>query len=240
MVGPSGAGKSTLALVLVRFLDYQAGSVVLKGTEIERIDGDEVRRVIGLLDQEAYLFDATIAENLRLGNRHASNTDLLAALDRVGLGGWIHELPDGLLTAVGGRGSRLSGGQRQRLAVARALLAEFSVLVLDEPGEHLDEPAADALTEDIVAAGGNRSVLLITHRPAGLELFDEILVLDGGSVVDRGTHHELLATSSFYADLWRTTALRGDHTPMAESSRFRRHDSDPVRPISYRNGSEVR
>ena len=239
LVGPSGAGKSTVALVLVRFLDYQAGSVELNGTEIDRIAADEVRRVLGLVDQDAYLFDATIAENLRLGNRHAADADLLESLDRVGLGGWVQELPDGLLTAVGGKGSRLSGGQRQRLAVARALLADFSVLVLDEPAEHLDESAADALTEDILRAGGSRSVLLITHRPAGLESFDEILVLEGGALVERGTHHELLATSSYYAELWRTEAGRTDHQP-AVSMGARRSIQFPSNPISHRNGSDVR
>jgi thiol reductant ABC exporter CydC subunit len=239
LVGPSGAGKSTVAFVLVRFLDYRAGSVELNATEIDRIAADEVRRVIGLVDQDAYLFDATIAENLRLGNRHAADADLLESLDRVGLGSWVRELPDGLLTAVGGKGSRLSGGQRQRLAVARALLADFSVLVLDEPAEHLDESAADALMEDILRAGGSRSVLLITHRPTGLESFDEILVLEGGALVERGTHHELLATSSYYAELCRTEAGRTDHQP-AVSMGPRRADSVPVNPISHRNGSDIR
>jgi len=214
VVGPSGAGKTTLALVLVRFLDYQAGSVTLGGVELDRLAGDDVRRMVGLVDQDLHLFDTTIAENLRLGKRNADPDELLEVLDRVGLGGWVRELPLGLSTMVGGMGSRLSGGQRQRLAVARALLADFPVLVLDEPAEHLDESAADALTQDILWAGGDRSILLITHRLTGLEFFDEILVLEDGVVAQRGTHDELAATSGHYADLWH-----------AQTSSSARHDS---------------
>jgi ATP-binding cassette, subfamily C, bacterial CydCD len=114
----------------------------------------------------------------------------------------LRGLPDGLATAVGPAGTRLSGGQRQRVAVARALLADFPVLVLDEPGEHLDPPAADALTADLLALTEHRSTVLITHRLTGLEQVDEIIVLDGGRVVERGRNDELLATGGHYASLW--------------------------------------
>jgi thiol reductant ABC exporter CydC subunit len=241
VVGPSGSGKSTLALVLVRFLDYQAGSVALNGTEIERMGGDDVRRTIGFVDQDAYLFDTTIAENLRIGNRQASDQDLADVLDRVGLGQWIQELPSGLATRVGRGASRLSGGQRQRVAVARALLADFPILVLDEPAEHLDEAAADALTEDILRARGTRSVLLITHRPTGLESLDEIVVLEAGAVVTCGTHRELLATSDFYAEFWDAQGDSGDRLPVSPAPiRIRLDGPAPTRPISHRDGSEVR
>jgi thiol reductant ABC exporter CydC subunit len=202
VVGPSGSGKTTLAQVLVRFLGYQAGEVTLGGVDLDRLAGDDVRRVIGLVDSDVHLFDATIAENLRLGKRDAGPGELLEVVDRVGLGDWLRDLPLGLSTPVGGMGSRLSGGQRQRLAVARALLADFAVLLLDEPAEHLDESAADALTQDILWAGGDRSVLMITHRLTGLEFFDEIVVLDGGEVVQRGHHHQLVAGQGPYAELW--------------------------------------
>ncbi len=202
LVGPSGAGKSTLAWVLVRFLEYQAGSVMIGGHPIDGMAGDDVRDVVGLVDQSAYLFDATIAENLRVGRHDATDQELLAVLDRVGLGDWLCDLPDGVATATGTHGSRLSGGQRQRVALARALLADFSVLVLDEPAEHLDMAAADALTADILESSGDRSLLLITHRLAGLESVDEILVLDSGSVLERGTHDALLAAGGRYTDLW--------------------------------------
>ena len=202
LVGPSGAGKSTLAWVAVRFLEYQAGSVALGGHPIESLAGDELRGVVGLVDQDAYLFDATIAENLRVGRREATDRELVAVLGRVGLADWLRGLPDGLDTDTGARGSHLSGGQRQRVALARALLADFPVLVLDEPAEHLDVSAADALTADILQVSGDRSLLLITHRLAGLESVDEILLLDGGTVVERGTHQGLLVAGGRYADLW--------------------------------------
>ncbi len=202
VVGPSGAGKSTLAWVLVRFLEYQAGTVDLDGVGIDRLAADDVRRAVGLIDQDAYLFDTTIAENLRVGARDATDQELLAAIDRVGLSDWLQDLPQGLATQAGTHGTRLSGGQRQRIAVARALLADFPVLVLDEPAEHLDVAAADALTADILQAGGDRSLLLITHRLTGLESIDEILLLDDGVVAERGTHDELLEAGGRYADLW--------------------------------------
>ena len=202
LVGPSGAGKSTLADVLVRFLPADAGDATLDGVPMERLAADDVRRVVGLVEQNPYLFDTTLAENLRVGRRSATDGDLVDVLDRVGLGPWLAGLPDGLATAVGPRGARLSGGQSQRVAVARALLADFPILVLDEPDEHLDPPAADALMADLLALTVGRSTLLITHRLTGLERVDEIVVLDGGRVAERGTHDELLAAGGRYSGLW--------------------------------------
>jgi thiol reductant ABC exporter CydC subunit len=202
IVGPSGAGKSTLAAALVRFLACQAGSITLDGTPIDRLTGADLRTVIGLVGQDAYLFDATIAENLAVGQRHATDHELRHVLERVGLAGWLDGLPRGLDTQVGRHGTRLSGGQRQRIAVARALLADFPVLILDEPAEHLDPPAADALTADVLNVTDGRSLVLITHRLAGLEAVDEILMMDSGRVVEHGPHDELLARGGRYSDLW--------------------------------------
>ena len=178
VVGPSGAGKSTLAAVLVGFLPCRAGSITLSGVPTEQFSGDDLRTVVGLVGQDAYLFDTTMAENLRVGRRDATDDQLHDVLDRVGLAGWLGELPQGLATEVGTHGARLSGGQRQRLAVARALLADFPVLVLDEPAEHLEPAAADALTADLLDVTDGRSLVLITHRLAGLESVDEILVME--------------------------------------------------------------
>jgi thiol reductant ABC exporter CydC subunit len=202
VVGPSGAGKSTLADVLVRFLPVSAGSVRLDGIPTEQLAADDVRRVVGLVEQHAHLFDTSLAENLRIGRRETTDEELAAVLGRVGLGGWLAGLPEGLATKVGPAGARLSGGQRQRVVVARALLADFSILLLDEPSEHLDPPAADALTEDLVALSEGRSTLLITHRLAGLQRVDEIVVLVSGRVTERGTHDELLARGGRYAGAW--------------------------------------
>jgi thiol reductant ABC exporter CydC subunit len=202
LVGPSGAGKSTLADVLVRFLPADAGEATLDGIPLERYAADDVRRIIGLVEQRPHLFDTTLGENLRIGRRSADDGELAGVLGRVGLGPWLESLPGGLSTDVGSMGARLSGGQRQRVAVARALLADFPILVLDEPAEHLEPPAADALTSDLLAVTKGRSVLLITHRLSGLERVDEIVVLDAGRIVERGAHGELLATGGHYAALW--------------------------------------
>jgi thiol reductant ABC exporter CydC subunit len=210
VVGPSGAGKSTLAGVLLRFLDYQRGSVALDGVELADLNGDQCRRAIGLVAQDAHIFDSTLEENLRLAKREASAGQLRAALAGVRLLDWAERLPLGLGTEVGAHGSRLSGGQRQRVAIARALLADFPLLVLDEPGEHLDTRTADAILADLLAAMRERATLLITHRLAGLDELDEILVLERGRVVERGSHAQLLALGGRYEAMWeRDRAHRG-------------------------------
>ncbi len=202
VVGPSGAGKSTLAAVLLHFLPTRAGSVRLDGLTLDAYRGDEVRTIVGLVGQEAYLFDTTVAENLRIGARRSTDDDLRDVLARVGLSGWLRDLPAGLDTEVGRHGARLSGGQRQRLGLARGLLADFPILVLDEPTEHLDQLGADALTSELLEVTDGRSLVLITHRLTGLESVDQILVIDGGRVIEQGTHDQLLAAGARYSDLW--------------------------------------
>ncbi|MCX5012822.1 thiol reductant ABC exporter subunit CydD [Streptomyces sp. NBC_00555] len=191
VVGPSGSGKTTLAQVLLRFLDPREGTYTLGGTDACALDGDDVRALVGLCAQDAHLFDSSVRENLRLARTGASEEELRDALAAARLLEWADGLPDGLDTLVGEHGERISGGQRQRLVLARALLADFPVLVLDEPAEHLDLATADALTADLLAATEGRTTVLITHRLAGLEAVDEVLVLDGGEVVQRGAYAEL-------------------------------------------------
>ena len=203
VVGPSGAGKSTLAGVLLRFLPYADGSVTLTGIELAALDGDEIRRVVGLVAQDAHVFDSTLEENLRLARRGASDEELEEALVTARLLDWTRELPAGLQTEVGERGVRMSGGQRQRLALARALLADFPVLILDEPGEHLDTQTADAIVADLLRITEGRTTLLITHRLTGLQDIDEVLMLDHGRVRERGTHSELAGLGGRYAELWQ-------------------------------------
>ncbi|MET8942885.1 thiol reductant ABC exporter subunit CydD [Streptomyces sp. NPDC004542] len=195
VVGPSGSGKTTLAQVLLRFLDPRAGSWTLAGVDARALDGDDVRRLVGLCAQDAHLFDSSVRENLLLAKRDATEAELRDVLARARLLDWVDGLPHGLDTLIGEYGARLSGGQRQRLALARALLADFPVLVLDEPAEHLDLPTADALTADLLAATEGRTTLLITHRLAGLEAVDEVVVLDEGRVVQRGPYAELAAVA---------------------------------------------
>ncbi|GED85973.1 thiol reductant ABC exporter subunit CydD [Streptomyces sp. 6-11-2] len=193
VVGPSGSGKTTLAQVLLRFLDAETGTYTLGGVDAHAVDGDDVRRLVGLCAQDAHLFDSSVRENLLLAKKDATEAELRDALARARLLGWVDALPGGLDTLVGEHGARLSGGQRQRLALARALLADFPVLVLDEPAEHLDLATADALTGDLLAATEGRTTLLITHRLAGLAAVDEVIVLDEGRVVQRGPYAELAA-----------------------------------------------
>ncbi|MCP9958175.1 thiol reductant ABC exporter subunit CydD [Streptomyces sudanensis] len=193
VVGASGAGKTTLAQVLLRFVEVGAGTYRLGGADATALDGDDVRRFVGLCAQDAHLFDSTVRENLRLARTGASDGELRGALAEARLLDWVDALPDGLDTPVGEHGARLSGGQRQRLALARALLADFPVLVLDEPAEHLDPATADALTEDLLRATRGRATVLITHRSHGLEAVDEVVVLSGGRVVQRGPYRELAA-----------------------------------------------
>ncbi|GGQ00106.1 thiol reductant ABC exporter CydC subunit [Actinomadura coerulea] len=203
IVGPSGSGKTTLTAVLLRFLEPAGGRTSLNGVDLRALSGDDVRRVIGLCAQDAHLFDSTIGENIRLARPSATDAEIRDALRRARLLDWVESLPDGLATRVGEHGARVSGGQRQRIALARALLADFPILLLDEPAEHLDLATADELTADLLTATEGRTTLLVTHRLAGLDAVDEIIVLDGGRVADRGTHTDLVNRPGPYLALWR-------------------------------------
>ncbi|WP_371616802.1 thiol reductant ABC exporter subunit CydD [Streptomyces sp. NBC_00454] len=225
VVGPSGAGKTTLAQVLLRFLDQHEGSYTLGGTDARALDGDDVRRVVGLCAQDAHIFDSSVRENLRLARTGASEEQLRGALAAARLLEWADGLPDGLDTLVGEHGERISGGQRQRLALARALLADFPVLVLDEPAEHLDLATADALTADLLAATEGRTTVLITHRLAGLEAVDEVLVLDRGAVVQRGAYAELAAVEGPLRRLLERERAADRTTADSEGSSFLAPDS---------------
>ena len=179
LVGPSGAGKTTVTNLLLRFLDPEEGRVTIAGRDIREYRQDDVRGMFALAGQDAHVFNSTIRANLQLARPDATEAELWGALREARLDVWVSALPDGLDTLVGEEGERLSGGQRQRLTLARALLTRAPVLVLDEPTAHLDQETAEALVRDIFAAAEGRTVLLITHRPEGLDLVDEIVTLDG-------------------------------------------------------------
>jgi thiol reductant ABC exporter CydC subunit len=202
VVGPSGAGKTTIALALLRFLEPSAGRVQLNGIDTRDLDGDAVRSSVGLLAQDAHIFDSTVRENLRLARPDATLEQLREALRRARLLDRVDALSKGLDSAVGEHGERLSGGERQRLALARVLLADFPVLVLDEPTEHLDLATADDLVRDLLDEARGRSLVVVSHRLRGLEELDEILVLSHGRVVERGRHEGLMAASGWYAEAY--------------------------------------
>jgi ATP-binding cassette, subfamily C, bacterial CydC len=177
LVGPSGAGKTTVLSLLLRFVDPAFGRVTIGGHDVREYRQEDVRATFALAGQDAHVFDSTISENLRLAGPGAEDAELWAVLQRARLGEWVASLPAGLDTRVGEEGTMLSGGQRQRLVLARALLAGAPVLLLDEPTAHLDPPTARALMDDVLDAAADRAVLLVTHRPEGLERMDEIVAL---------------------------------------------------------------
>jgi ATP-binding cassette subfamily C protein CydC len=211
VVGPSGAGKSTLLAVLTGTVRPAAGAVTLAGTDLAEYDPDELPRAVGGLLADAYVFHATVRENLLLGNGGAAPEELAEACRAAGLLAWVRRQPDGFDTVVGADGGQLSGGQRQRLALARALLAAPGVLLLDEPTEGLDPAAADEVLAGALAAAGNRTVVLVTHRLSGLTGFDEVAVLDGGRVVRRGRPEELADEPGWFREhlLAQRAAERG-------------------------------
>jgi ATP-binding cassette, subfamily C, bacterial CydC len=213
LVGPSGAGKSTVAAVLLRFCELAGGTATLDGADLASYRAADVRTVISGCAQDPHLFDTTIADNIRLARPAASQAELDQAAARARLLPWISSLPQGWDTRVGARGAATSGGERQRIALARALLADPALLILDEPTAHLDPENRRALTTDLLAVTEGRATLFITHELDGLDQVDEIVVLDRGRVAERGTHRELLRSGGLYQQMW--TAAQPSGLPRA-------------------------
>jgi ABC-type multidrug transport system fused ATPase/permease subunit len=204
LVGPSGAGKSTIAALVPRLYDVDAGSVELSGVDVRDLAFASLRGAVGVVTQDGHLFHDTIAANLRYAAPDASDQDLVDAVRRARLGDLLATLPDGLETVVGERGYRLSGGERQRLTIARLLLARPRVVILDEATAHLDSESEAAVQEALTEALAGRTAIVIAHRLSTIRAADEIAVIDGGRVAERGTHDELLAAGGRYAALYRT------------------------------------
>ncbi|MGC9497240.1 ABC transporter ATP-binding protein/permease [Streptomyces sp. WG7] len=201
VVGPSGAGKSTLLTLLLRHRDPQRGRITVDGRDVAGYGLDSLRQGIAVVSQETYLFHASIADNLRLARPDATDEELAHAARAAGVHDEITALPDGYATLLGERGATLSGGQRQRLALARALLADARVLVLDEATSAVDERREAHIVRELLDAAGDRTVLLVAHRIAAVRHADRIVVLDGGRVDAVGEHAALVAAGGVYAEL---------------------------------------
>ena len=202
IVGPSGAGKSSIVNLLMRFWEYNSGEIKLDGQELRLYTPVDARRMFSLVNQSTYLFNASLNENLRLARPSASPEEIEEACHQAELDEFVKSLPKGYETLVGERGVQFSGGERQRVAIARALLKDAPVFIFDEPTANLDPATELRLVETLHRVQKMKSVLWITHRLVGLEEMDEILVMDKGRIVERGTHAELLKQAGLYWKLW--------------------------------------
>lgn len=202
IVGPSGAGKSTLLHLLARFFDPQSGSITIAGRDIRDVATDQLYRQLGIVFQDVQLFDGTILDNLRIGRPDASDEEVAAACRAAYCDAFLDRLPNGLLTRVGENGQLLSGGERQRLSIARALLKDAPILLLDEATASVDPEAQYEIQQALSHLARNRTVVVVAHRLHTIRHADQILVLDQGQLVEQGRHDELLARTGLYTTLW--------------------------------------
>jgi ATP-binding cassette subfamily B protein len=204
LVGPSGAGKTTISSLVPRLYDVTAGRVSVDGHDVRKLTQSSLRAAIGVVSQDPHLFHESVADNLRYARPDASDEDLIAAARAARIHEVITALPDGYATVVGERGYRLSGGEKQRLAIARMLLKDPAIVILDEATSNLDSENEAAVQEALAAALHGRTSIVIAHRLSTVVDADRILVLEGGTLVEQGRHHELVEAGGLYADLYRT------------------------------------
>ena len=203
VVGQSGAGKSTLARLLFRFYDIQSGEILIDGQNIQNVTQGSLRKAIGIVPQDTVLFNDTIGYNIAYGDPTATIEEVQEAARAAQIDGFIKRLPEGYNTQVGERGLKLSGGEKQRVAIARTLLKKPAMLIFDEATSALDSKTERAFQEELLSLAKNRTTLIIAHRLSTIIHADQILVMDHGQIVERGTHAELLALQGRYAEMWQ-------------------------------------
>jgi ATP-binding cassette subfamily B protein len=203
IVGDSGAGKTTTASLLPRFYEIDSGTITIDGQDIRKVTQRSLRQSIGFVQQNVFLFDADIRENLRYGNPDASDEQMFAALDAANLGDFVRSLPNGLSTPVGEHGTRLSGGQKQRISIARVFLKNPPILIFDEATSSLDNESEHLIQDAFKRLSAGRTSIVIAHRFTTIREADNIIVLDKGKVIESGTHESLLASGGHYARLYR-------------------------------------
>ena len=204
IVGPSGSGKSTIVNLLPRLYDVDRGSVLIGRNDVRSFDLTYLRRSIGVVTQESYLFNGTIRENLLYAKEDATETELMDAIRTASLTEFIENQPDGLDTVVGNRGLKLSGGEKQRLSIARIILKDPSILILDEATSALDSISENAIQDALDHLMEGRTTIVIAHRLSTILKADRILVVANGTIAEQGTHDELLAQNGIYRELYET------------------------------------
>lgn len=214
LVGRSGAGKTTLTNLVARFYDPTAGSIALDGVDLRQIDVESYRRLLGIVEQDVFLFDGSVAENIGYAHRHATRDQIEQAARAANAHQFISALDRGYDTIIGERGVRLSGGQRQRIAIARALLADPKILILDEATSNLDSESERLIQQSLVTLMRGRTSFVIAHRLSTIAHADRIVVLEGGRIVESGTHAELLAAAGPYRQMVEIQTLGSGHVPI--------------------------
>ena len=214
LVGPSGAGKTTLSMLLPRLYDVTGGAIRMDGIDVRDLTQESLRSAIGIVSQDPHLFHDTVGTNLRYARPGATDVELVAACRAAQIHDVLAALPEGYDTVVGERGYRLSGGEKQRLAIARVLLKDPAIVILDEATSHLDSENEAAVQAALAEGLAGRTSVVIAHRLSTITAADQILVLDRGRIVQRGTHESLVAAGGLYADLYRTL-VRGSPAPLA-------------------------
>jgi ABC-type multidrug transport system fused ATPase/permease subunit len=201
LVGPTGSGKTTLVMLIPRLYDVTRGAVLVDGVDVRSVDPASLRREVAVVSDDAFLFSASLRDNIAYARPEAGDDEVAAAAERAGLGGVIDDLPDGLDTLVGERGHTLSGGQRQRVAIARALLAEPRILILDDATSSVDATTESQIKAALAEVMEGRTTFVIAHRLSTIALADEVVVIEDGRVAARGTHDELLDDSELYREI---------------------------------------